>query len=326
MKKVRVALYGHNGHQVGAQLAGIPEAELAAICGIPVGQSAFDDAGADRYERLEQLLEREDIDAISICSPVRSMQFHDIKAALLAGKHVYAEKPLVMEEGQLDELLRLAASKGLRLREMASTAYESPYAEIREAVVAGMIGEVVQVAAQKSYPYADWRPQDERVDGGLLLQVGIHAVRWVEQVALQRIAAVSAFQTKLGNPTANGGLHMAASLQMRLQNGGIAQAAMNYLNRAGSGIWGSDQLRIFGTLGYIECLDGGRQVRVVNDEGVTSIEPHSTVKRLSHFHSFIQEVGGRSSELLPMETEIRALRVILGARESAERQGALIDV
>ncbi|RAP74592.1 Gfo/Idh/MocA family protein [Paenibacillus montanisoli] len=325
MKKVRVALYGHNGHQVGAQLSDIPEAELAAICCIPAGQTTFDEGGAARYDRLEQLLDRDDIDVISICSPLRGTQFHDIKDALMAGKHVYAEKPLVMEETQLNELLELAASKRLRLREMASTAYESPYDEIRELVASGMIGQVIQVSAQKSYPYADWRPQDERIDGGLLLQVGIHAVRWVEQVALQRIQAVSALQTKAGNPVSHGGLHMAASLHMRLENGGIAQASMNYLNRSGSGVWGNDQLRIFGTKGYIECLDGGRQVRIVNDEGIANIEP-SPDRRLSHFHSFIMEVSGQSIALLPVETEARALRVILGARESAERQGEFIDV
>lgn len=42
---------------------------------------------------------------------------------------------------------------------------------------------MVQVIAEKSYPYHERRPRDEDVDGGLILQCGVHAMRFVEHVA-----------------------------------------------------------------------------------------------------------------------------------------------
>ena len=65
-------------------------------------------------------------------------------------------------------------------------------------------GEIVQVFAQKSYPWHESRPQDEAVDGGLTLQVGIHAARFVEHVTGIRISSLDLIETTHGNPTANG--------------------------------------------------------------------------------------------------------------------------
>jgi predicted dehydrogenase len=94
---------------------------------------------------------------------------------------------------------------------MAGTAFEQPYLSMRSIVKAGAIGEVVQVFAQKSYPYHDKRPQDEDVDGGSIMQVGIHAMRFIEYVACKRIKTIQAIETKLGNLDLEGNLHIAAS-------------------------------------------------------------------------------------------------------------------
>ena len=54
----------------------------------------------------------------------------------------------------------------------------------------GTLGTIVHVQAQKSYPWHDRRPQDTAVDGGLVRQVGIHAVRFIHGATGQRIKAV----------------------------------------------------------------------------------------------------------------------------------------
>jgi predicted dehydrogenase len=323
MRKLKIGLFGSNGHQLNPKLPGIPEAEVTAVCGIPEDKLAGIPAAPARYERFEDLLNHPELDLVSICSPLRSGQYEHIRAALLAGKHVYAEKPLVMRPEHLDELIALAREKELFLRDMASTAYLSPYAEMKEVVASGRIGEVVQVTVRKSYPFGDWRPQDEDVDGGLLLQVGIHAIRMVEQVAGRRVLDVSAVQTRLGNPVRGGGLHRAAQVHMRLEGGAIGTADLNYLNQPGTGVWGYEQLCIFGTEGFVESQPGGQAWLVAGDRK----EPIRTeASRPPHFQWFVREILGQPAPLLPMEAELHPLRVLLRARESAQGAGDFLSV
>lgn len=175
-----------------------------------------------------------EIDMISLCSPRRADQAREAVACMEAGKHVLAEKPCAMSIKELDMLIETSKRTGKIFHEMAGTAFYEPYATMRDIVAQGVIGEVVQVFAQKSYPYHDGRLQDENIDGGLIEQAGIHAIRFIEHVAGQKIVNVSAAETSLGNP-GKGGLQMAASIAMELENGGVASVIANYLNQKGFG-------------------------------------------------------------------------------------------
>lgn len=64
------------------------------------------------YSSIEELLCRDDFDVAHICSPP-SYHYEQIKACLLAGKHVISEKPLCVENTQADELTSLAEEKHL---------------------------------------------------------------------------------------------------------------------------------------------------------------------------------------------------------------------
>lgn len=323
MRKLKVGLFGSNGHQVERQFPDIQDAELAAACGIDRDRLSHLPVPPAMYESFGDFLNHPGLDLVSICSNERSQQYEHIKAALDKGKHVYAEKPLVMHPHQLTELTALAGAKGLTLRDMSTTIYESPYAEIREVVAAGTIGEVVQVYIQKSYPYADWRPQDENTDGGLILQVGIHAMRIVEHVAMLRAESMSALHTSFGNPRDGGELKMAAGINMRMKNGALGLVVLNYLNRL-SPAWCNDQLRMFGTRGYIESTEGGRRVEVIAESGKRKVplkQPEST-----HFQWVVKDILGIPTPLLPAERELQSLRLAFGARESAFRQGAVYHI
>ena len=116
----------------------------------------------------------------------------------------------------------------------------------------------MQVFVQKSYPWADWRPKDQAIDGGLAKQVGIYPLRFIEQVAGLKATSVEIRETRLGNNHAGSDCRRAVSMLMTLENGGIASAICNYLNPAGHIVWGYEILRVFGTAGIVESnsLDG----------------------------------------------------------------------
>ncbi|MDR1061022.1 MAG: Gfo/Idh/MocA family oxidoreductase [Clostridiales bacterium] len=309
-----VGLYGDNGHQIQNLLKGHGKARLVAVAGF----SSAPPEGARLCASLDEMLGDGEIGLVSLCSPVRAEQAAHAIACLEAGKHVYAEKPCAMSEGDLDAVLAAASRAGLIFREMAGTAFEEPYLSMREIVASGRIGDVVQVLVQKSYPYHSGRPQDEAADGGLLLQVGIHALRLVEHVAGRKIAEISAFETSLGNPAPGGGLRMAANISARLDNGGLASIIANYLNQRGHGEWGNDHLRVFGTKGFAESADGGRRTRlVVGDADCGEIRARQGQGAPSYFDMLVDAILGRGEMPISSEDELSPLRAALRAKLAA---------
>lgn len=309
---IGVGLHGFNGHQVHRQLAQHRRARLVAVAGLAGAEPPVEAGEAERRASLAELIEDPAIDLVVLCSPRRADQAADALACLAGGKHVLAEKPAALREADVDALLAAAREHGRVFREMAATAFEQPYRAMRAAVDAGAIGRVVQVHVQKSYPWHDGRPRDEAVDGGLIAQVGIHALRLVEQVALAPIEAVEAARTGVD------GTPRAASLLLRLAGGALATATVNYLGQRGAGVWGFDELRIFGTDGFVESTDGGRRTRLVvgeEDRGPLDVSAGG----IDWFDRFVEHLETGAAFPLDVEAELRPLRWALRARDAAAR-------
>lgn len=321
-RRTGVALYGDNGHQVHERLAAHPRAQLVAIAEfsrdkLPV--SLRDDADVKSYSNLDAMLADPRVELVVLCSPRRSEQAAHAIRALRAGRHVYAEKPSAFSEAELDEIVAVAKETGLHFREMAGTAFEQPYLAMRDVVRSGRIGRVVQVIAEKSYPFHERRPRDEDVDGGLILQCGVHAMRFVEHVAGAPVKSVQALETTAGNPLGEGGLRMAACLMMELEGGGLASITANYLNPKGTGAWGYESLRILGELGMVESTQGGAHTRLViggTDHGPLEKNPPGGV---DYFDAFLETLAGVGAMPLTLEEELRPTRWVLRAKVAVRR-------
>ncbi len=320
-EKLGIGIYGANGHQLHYHLENHPHARVVATStfprdALPPGLKA--DGCVRHYASLDQLIGDDEVEIISLCSPRRRDQATEAIRCMEAGKHAYAEKPCAMTEEDLDALIAAVPATGKRFHEMAGTAFEQPYLAMRESVAAGAIGTVVQVFAQKSYPYHDHRPQDEDVDGGIIGQASVHALRFVEHVAGQRIADIQAVETRLGNPVAGGGLRMATSLMMTLENGGVAAVIANYLNPKGFGRWGNEHLRIFGTLGFVEATDGGTKTRlVVGDKDMGPIDVSAPSRE--YFDMFVASLLGLGEMPFSLEDELHPTRMTIRAKRCVTR-------
>jgi predicted dehydrogenase len=322
MDKINIGLYGTNGHQIHHTLMDHPTGRCVATAAFPksaLPEPLQDDPEIRHYETLDDMLRDERVDLVSLCSPRRRDQAEEAIRALEAGKHVYAEKPCAMTEEDLDALLAAAERTGQTFHEMAGTAFTQPYLAMRKQVRAGTLGRIIHVLAQKSYPYHDRRPQDEDVDGGLVMQVGVHALRFVEHVAGLKVRTIRAVETGLGNPRP-GGLRMATSMMMTLENGGVASVLCNYLNPPAFGLWGNETLRIFGTQGFIEAVDGGTRTRcVLNDEDRGPLEIEEEGGR-DYLDLYLDALLGRQPMPLSLEDEVHPTRMVIRAKADAERR------
>jgi predicted dehydrogenase len=91
---------------------------------------------------FDEVLADPEVDAVSIATPV--VTHYDLaKRALLAGKHVFVEKPPAQSSAEADELLELAEERGLVFMPGYLLLYHPAVAKLKSLVDGGELGEVL---------------------------------------------------------------------------------------------------------------------------------------------------------------------------------------
>jgi predicted dehydrogenase len=94
------------------------------------------------------MLDGNNLDAVVIATNVKS-HFPMAKAALLAGKHTFVEKPLASSVEQCEELVEIAQKNGLILMTGHTFLYSPVIRKIKEIVEKGDIGEIRYISARR---------------------------------------------------------------------------------------------------------------------------------------------------------------------------------
>jgi predicted dehydrogenase len=306
-RKLRIGLHGVNGHQILGRLENHPRAEAVALSSFPAEKIPPWAARIPVRRDLEELLTDPTVDLISLCSPRREVQCAEAIRCLRAGKHVLAEKPCAMTEGDLDILLQEAAASGRLFHEMGGSAFEQPWLEIGYLARSGVIGSIRQVFAQKSYPMYRGRSLDPAVDGGLFLQVGIHAARWIEHGLGLRIQSLKTETQHSADQHP-----VAISAALRLEGEATGVIILNYLNPEKFPSWGNETLRVWGDDGLVEAVDGGSRTRLVTSKGDLGEIP-LTQSPTNWFEAMLDEILHDKPMPLTLEEEVHPLRGLLRA-------------
>jgi len=90
---------------------------------------------------LAEVIGRNDIKGVVIATPAET-HFSLAREALMAGKHVYVEKPLVLDEREGQELIDLAAKKNLTLMVGHLLQYHPCFVRLKEMVQNGELGRI----------------------------------------------------------------------------------------------------------------------------------------------------------------------------------------
>lgn len=107
---------------------------------------------------VEDLLQRDDIDIVVNLTPPQN-HYEVIKSALLAGKHVFTEKPLATRACEADELVALAREKGRLLSSAPETNYGAGVSTAKALLAEGAIGRILYADARFRWPGDEnWHP------------------------------------------------------------------------------------------------------------------------------------------------------------------------
>ena len=145
--------------------------------------------------RLEELLERTDVDLVVIALPHRLHAPMTIQS-LQAGKHVLVEKPMAMSVEECDQMIA-AAKDAHRLLAVGLTHHFHPVpAAARDLLRSGKLGRLVfatetQYSQRRKGSNPDWL-FDRAEGGGQLLANGVHFIDRLMMLADSRIGAVRA--------------------------------------------------------------------------------------------------------------------------------------
>lgn len=93
------------------------------------------------HESAEELLERRDVDAVLVATPVAS-HFPLARRAIEGGKHVLIEKPMCGSTAECEELIALAAERKVALMVDHTFLFTGPVQKLRELSASGALGKV----------------------------------------------------------------------------------------------------------------------------------------------------------------------------------------
>ncbi|HEV6954650.1 MAG TPA: Gfo/Idh/MocA family oxidoreductase [Promicromonospora sp.] len=129
----------------------------------------------------EELLDRQDIDLVSVCTPPSTHAPITIDL-LRAGKNVLVEKPMAPSVADCDAMLRAERESGKVLSVVAQNRFRNDIAVLKEALDSGLLGPVAHLRTDSAWwrgvPYYDlsWRGTWQSEGGGPTLNHAIHHI------------------------------------------------------------------------------------------------------------------------------------------------------
>lgn len=150
------------------------------------------------YSSMEELLEDPAIEIV--LNLTRPFEHYDTtKAALLAGKHVYSEKPLAATYEEGKELARLAREKGLLLGGAPDTFLGAGIQTCRKLIDDGFIGRPIGGCARMiCHGHESWHPAPEfyyQYGGGPMMDMGPYYLTALVNL-LGRVQGLTGITTK----------------------------------------------------------------------------------------------------------------------------------
>lgn len=159
-----------------------------------------------RYHSLAEILDDTRVELVLNLTNPRS-HFEITKACLLAGKHVYSEKPLAMTCSEAHELVNLAHKEGLLLSAAPSRLLGETAQTLWKTLRQKMIGRVYLAYAEMDgglihrAPYKKWIneldipwPYGDEFEVGCTLEHGAYVVSWL-QAFFGPVETVTAFSS-----------------------------------------------------------------------------------------------------------------------------------
>jgi predicted dehydrogenase len=169
---------------------------------------------ANAYASLDELLADEQVDAVTVASPI-GLHYEHCRRALEAGKHVHVNKTMCTTVAEANDLIELARRNDRRLVASPGEQLRPQLRRTRELIEEGTIGELAWAICGGSFELYHEHDEPERVDapggsainpawyfrkpgGGPMYDIAVYALHQLTSVLgpAQRVTAMSGIRVR----------------------------------------------------------------------------------------------------------------------------------
>ena len=235
-------------------------AELVAVMDVnkDVALKCMEKYGAKyAFDKYEELLAIDEIDAVYIASPVFAHKEQAIAAAK-AKKHILLEKPVALTVSEAEEIKKACDENNVIISIGFLMRFHSYHQKFKEIIDAGKIGEIVSMRGQFTCWYpdieGDWRQKKALSGGGALLDLGSHVIDILQYLSGLKATEIAAFnQTQ----TFKYDVDDSSNIIMKMSNGSVSYVDSNFNIPANATV---ARVEIYGTKGSIVATETLSQV------------------------------------------------------------------
>ncbi|EEK2346704.1 D-chiro-inositol-2-dehydrogenase IolG2 [Salmonella enterica subsp. enterica serovar Tennessee] len=272
------------------------------------------------YKNYQELLQRDDIEAVFIFT---STDMHEeiVTAAAQAGKHIFCEKPLSMNEDEQASMavLRKVKEKGVTLQVAFNRRFDPQFHEVFELVRSGKIGRPQMIKITSRDP--DLLPHDliKRI-GGLIFDFTMHDFDMARFMMQDEVSEVYVKGNTLIDPSLKNIDDVdTLAVMLTFRNGGYA-----LIDNSRRAVYGYDQrVEVFGSEGmaYADNVSEST-VKVFNSQHciMKNPLPDFTVRYREAYRTeilhFIDSVLHHTPVVYTGEDALLAQRIAIAAQQS----------
>lgn len=243
----------------------LEQVEFAAVCDIdfPRAERFAEKYHVTAYHTIREMVEKEALDMVSICSPHPSHCKNAVEA-MQAGANIIVEKPLAESAESATTIIETAKVTGKLVGTVCQRRFYRPCQRIRRAIDEGklgrpMLGMVVMHGwrDEKYYNSDPWRGSWEKEGGGVLINQAPHQIDLLQWYMGSEIESVSGFWSNMNHPYID--VEDTAVAVLRFRSGALGSIVVS--NSQNPALYG--KVHIFG--------DNGASVGVQTDGGAMFI-------------------------------------------------------
>ena len=328
---LRIATIGGWGHwpQVLDELMAMPEAQVIATAPAYKDEPLHDllnhpkiTEKTERFSNCQTMLEKTNPEVVIVSTRLDQIAPAATECAR-RGCHIICEKPLAIDEENLDKFQKAVLEHNIRVLAMLTMRTLPAFLAARKFFRQGHLGEFVLANARKSYRWGT-RPEwfgHRDIYGGTIPWIGIHTFDMIHFITGKRFSSITAAAENAAHPQ-RPECEDHAALLARLAGGGLASMSLDYFRPDDSSTHGDDWLRIVGTKGILEAYASRAYCHaIIEGQGEVEIplEPQSDPM----FLNFLRSIGKPEAFSPSTEDCFHLTRAVLTARQAADSQAWL---
>ena len=282
--------------------------------------------GARAFKTLDELLNCDEIDAVSVCTT--NVTHCEVTCkALASGKHVLCEKPMATSHEECELMISTARTAGKRLLIAHNQRLWSIHAKAKELIKSGAIGKVLSFHTTFGHGGPDkwsvdkgtgnWFFDKKSSSFGAMADLGIHKTDIIRFLRDDEIDEVTSSFVTVDKRTPSGepvSVEDNAITTLLMKSGalGCVSASWTYYGEE------CNDTVIYGALGIMKLLCAENLIRIINKDGDVSEYPIVPREDSGVIDNFVSAVISGEESMLDAEKIVPSVTALLIAVESAK--------